>query len=461
MEKTLFITINRNALVRNILRAGVLEHLLRRENLKIVLLLNMKISESFRREFGHPRVIVEEVKSKKYNRFRKIFIILFNQLVYSESERLVVKFGGGSRKRPSHFVYLAKHILFSIISRITFLKQCSRWIEQNIFIEKEYDYLFEKYRPDLVFCTSIYSRGLDFVVIKAAKRFGVLTVSMPKSWDTIGRLFYSAPSDKFIVNNVLMKNNLIKDQSIKEHNICVVGFPQFDAYIKKDTFLEKKEFCRLTGLDASKPIVLYASEGIWTYWDDTYIDDLVHNHKILETYNIILRPHYTDVLKKRYERFKEYDGLYVDDEHLTAAGTFSDAWDPTHEDIDWLANALKVSDVVITSVSTFVLDAMVFDKPIINICYDFARTKKDVFIPMPLQYNLTHFQGVMKRKPTVLARSAPELLEWLDRYTKNPMLLSAERKKTLEDICFKVDGRASERIAAALLSLLNFNEKRQ
>lgn len=454
MKKTIFITINRNALVRNILRSGVLEKLLERSDLKIVLLLNTKISESFRREFGNQNVILEEVMSKTNSRFRKVFIVLFNQLVYSESERMVVRFGGGSRKRPPYLVYLAKHVLFSIISRITFLKQCARWVDHNIFIEKEYDYLFKKYKPDLVFCTSIYSRGLDFVVIKAAKRFGVLTVSMPKSWDTIGRLFYSAPSEKFIVNNVLMKNNLVKEQFIKEQDICVVGFPQFDAYVKKKEFLEKKEFCKLVGLDASKPIVLYASEGIWTYWDDAYIDDLIHNHKILENYNIILRPHFSDVLKKRYERFKKYDGLYVDDEHLTAASMFSDAWDPAHEDIDWLANALKVSDVVVTSVSTFVLDAMVFDKPIINICYDLSRSEKSVFIPMPLQYNLTHFRGIMERNSTVLVKSPAELMEWLGRYIQNPKLLSIERGKTLEDICFKVDGKASLRIATALLSLL-------
>src|SRR3989344_1385416 len=182
MKKTIFIAITRGSLARNILRSGVLENLLAYDNLKIVVLFNTKIPDYFRKEFNNPRVTLEEVKNKVNSKFRKIFIVLFNQLVYSESERLMLRFGGGNRKHPSYSNYLAKHILFSITSRIGFLKYCARWVEQYLFIEKDYDYLFEKYNPDLVFCTSLYSRGLDFVLIKASKRFGVMSVSMPKSW---------------------------------------------------------------------------------------------------------------------------------------------------------------------------------------------------------------------------------------------------------------------------------------
>ena len=139
---------------------------------------------------------------------------------------------------------------------------------------------------------------------------------------------------------------------------------------------------------------------------------------------------------------------------MNITNMFRDAWDPTHEDIDWLANVLFISDIIITSVSTFVLDAMVFDKPIINICYDVPLPEKSSHIPMTAQYNTTHFQGIMKRKPMILVKSAVELMEGIKRYTENPKLLSAERKKTLEDICYKMDGRAAERIASTLLYLL-------
>ena len=454
MKKTILIAINRGSLARNILRSGVLENLLEHDNVKVVIILNTKIPEYFRQEFSHPNIILEDVKKHAYNRLRKIFIVLFNQLIYSETERLATKFGSGNRAHPSYASYLLKHAVFSTISRISFLKYIARFLEQYVFREKDYDYLFEKYNPSLVFCTSLYSRGLDLLLIKAAKRFGVLSVSMPKSWDTVSRLFYAAPSDKFIVNNELMKKHLIDEQLIKERDIYVVGFPQFDAYAKKTDFLSKNDFCKLTSLDERKPIILYASEGLWTYWDDKYIYDFVHNRKILEKYNLIVRPHFSDVQKNRYEYLKIHKGLYIDNEHLDITNMFRDAWDPTKKNIDWLANTLFVSDVVITTVSTFVLDAMVFDKPIINICYDIPLPKKSSYIPLAKQYSFTHFQGIMKRKPTLMAKSALELMECVKWYVENPKLLYENRKKTLTDICYKVDGRASERIASALLYLL-------
>ncbi len=376
---------------------------------------------------------------------------------YRETERRKLKFGCGNKPPQPPWMFWLKHLTFSVASRFTALKYLARWAEERIFIEKEFDYLFLKYRPDAVFCASIYSRGLDFILIKAAKRFGVPSVSMPKSWDTVGRLFFAAPSDVFILNNEHMREDLVKDQLIPRKNIYVSGFPQFDIYAKKKDYLTKEQFCDATGLSSAKPIVLYASEGAWTHWDDLYLDELIEKHQILTRYNLVLRPHFSDMHLKRYDRFRKYKDIYIDDEHMRMSYMFGDKWDPTVENMEWLAQVISASDVVITFVSTFALDAMAFNKPIINIYYDVPATRKMSvpMIPMKELYNCVHYNAVMEENSVALAKNGSDTLAWIDRYVKDPNFHAGERKKTVEKLCYKVDGRSSERIANVLLKILN------
>ncbi|MFH1823044.1 MAG: hypothetical protein ABH830_05085, partial [Patescibacteria group bacterium] len=308
--KTIFITITKGTLARNLLRTSVLENILKLKNVRVVIILPEKVHEYFKQEFNHKNIIIEKVDTKPISRLRKFIIILFNGLVYTETEKRKIKFGGGNKAPNSKLIFCIKHLLFSIISKIKILKHLARWIEFNIFVEKEYDYLFNKYKPDVLFCSSIYSK-IDVILIKAAKRFKVFSISMPKSWDTVGRLFFRAPSDIIILNNNHMKNWVVKEQLINIKDIYVCGLPQFDIYKNKKQYLSKYEFCQKVNLDNNKPIVLYASEGLWTHWDEVYVDDLIKNYNILDKYNLILRPHFSNINIRLYDRFKKYKGVYV------------------------------------------------------------------------------------------------------------------------------------------------------
>ena len=59
-EKTIFLAINRGVLARNILRAGVLDELLKYKDLKIVIIVNTKIHDYFKKEFLHPNIVLKE-----------------------------------------------------------------------------------------------------------------------------------------------------------------------------------------------------------------------------------------------------------------------------------------------------------------------------------------------------------------------------------------------------------------
>jgi len=274
---------------------------------------------------------------------------------------------------------------------------------------------------------------------------------MPKSWDTVGRLFFRAPSDKIILNNEFMKGWVTREQLFNPKNIFVAGFPQFDIYKNKKNYLSKENFCIKTNLDLNKPIVLFASEGLWTNWDDVYIDELLELG-VVDKYNMVLRPHFSNLSEKKYDRFKGIKGIYVDDQHIRITNMFGDDWDPTFNDMDWLANVINVSDVIITFVSTFVLDVFVYNKPVINIYYDSSVRRQT--IPMKNLYNCTHFNAVLKENATSLAKNGGEIISFINEYMQKPEIKKEERQKTVDKLCYLVDGLSSQRISNFLIKNL-------
>jgi hypothetical protein len=451
--KTIMITITRGSAARNCLRSGFLDYLLENKDVRVVLLLNVKkVHNYFYKEFDHPRIIIEQVKNKTNTKFRKFFMILFNGLVYTETEHRKLKYGAAFKLSEKKHIYWLKHITFFIVSRLPFLKPIARWVEEKIFLEKDYDYVFEKFKPNVLFCSSLYSRGLDFVLIKTAKRYKVCSMSIPKSWDTVGRLFFSAPSDILLLQNAYMKERTIVEQQISEERIKVVGSAQFDIYAKKKSFLSKEDMCDRFGLNPDLPIVLYASEGIGTHWDNLYIEEWINKYSINKKYNLIIRPHFSNIQEKLFYCFKDYDNIYIDDKHLRMTNMFGDKWDPTLENMDWTAEIINLSDVVVTSVSTFTLDAQIFDKPVVNVYYDLVNTQYS--IPMKELYNCVHYNAVLKEKSVLLANNGKELMDMIEKSVKEPEYLRKERKNTVDNLCFQIDGLASKRMADAVLELL-------
>jgi len=455
MKKTIFISISRGSLARNILRTGILEKLIADDNFKIVIIVSVAIHDYFREEFNHSNIIIEKVEEKHYGPIRALLNIFFNGLVYTETEHRKIKYGGANKKANPIMIFWIKNIVFKSTSKVKILKYLARWVEGNLFQDNDYDYLFKKYQPDIVFCSSLYSK-IDPILIKAAKRFKVLSISMPKSWDTVGRLFFRVIADKIILNNDFMKNWVAKEQLVKKENIYVCGMPQFDVYKNKKQYLTKNEFCRQTNLDPNKPIILYASEGLWTHWDEVYVDDLINNCNILDKYNLILRPHFSNLHQKLYHKFKKYSHIYIDDENLRITNMFSDRWDPTIADMEWLAEIINASDVVVTFMTTFVLDVFTLSKPVINIFYDLPEShnlpNNYPVIPLKELYNCFHYNAVLNENAVARAYGGADVIAWIEKYLANPRLLYNERQRVVDKLCYKIDGNSAKRITDVILS---------
>lgn len=462
MNKTIFIVITRSFLIRNIMRSGVVDYLKKR-GCKIVVFLQVAkghdIPDYLREEFGGEAVRLEKLEPVSsrgfFVRLYRFFVRWTSLLVYSDSTWAYSKAGNvNSRSRIWIWKYVEKAI-FSVLTKIHFLKSIVRSLEKSLFMPDSYSEYFTKYQPDLVFSTSIVS-GIDIDFLKAAFKRGIKTVGMTKGWDHASRVLYRFVPDRIIIQNEVMRDYLIRYQRINSDIIKVCGFPQFDWYADKSLLVSREEFFATLGIDPAKKLILFGSEGAWSPGDDNItglIAAAIDSHRLARPAAMLIRPHFSDLKTTRFDRFRKA-GLVAIDGNVSYQDSLAGNWEPGRAEIKHFVNLLHHLDVLVNVASTLTLDACCFNKPIVAIGFGVLfnlRTGRDV---TNTYYEMDHYQDVLKTGAVDLVKSENELVESLNKYLLNPEHKNEQRKILLDKLCYKVDGHSAERVATEILSML-------
>ncbi|MEK7179074.1 MAG: hypothetical protein AAB727_02345, partial [Patescibacteria group bacterium] len=320
-RKTIFIVITRGFIVRSILRSGVLEGL-KDANYRIVIFFptnRKEIPDYLRREFEDEQVILEgvpDVVARGYSFFpdkASFLVYTSSSWVYSQINL--------KRLQRSRFLKYFDIVFYGTLSKLHFLKTLVRFLERKIFDHDAYAHYFEKYEPSLVFSTSVMAK-LDISMMKEARKRGIPTLSMPKSWDNVTMQLYRFVPDRLIVQNNIMKKSVARVQRINPDDIFVCGFPQFDWYRRPEILVSREEFCRWYGIDPRKKIIFYGSEGAWSGDDENAVSLLASwvnsQDALIEDCVLIIRPHFSEVARGRFDRFKN--------ERVIVDGNFTASW---------------------------------------------------------------------------------------------------------------------------------------
>ena len=375
-RKTVFITVSRGFIVRNILRSGVLR-VLTENNFRVVVFLpvvNEPIPDYLQKEFAGPDVVLEGVIQPPFLRFHSFFKHLTAPLTYTEATAAYREIGNERLIDRSPWKSTFERFLYSLLSRLTFLKFLVRFIEYRIFYEKAYQPYFDKYEPSAVFATSIVTQ-LDIDFMKEARRRGIPTIAMPKGWDNVTKLFYHFVPDTLLVQTERMREPIVEVQRVPKEQIVVTGFPQFDFYAKPD-LLSREQFFATLGLDPKSKLIFFGSEGAWAPEDvelAEWLTEFVKDPN--DKRSLVIRPHYSDVTKNKFDRFTGLPNVFVD-RTFRVSTFFIDNWDPGMDQVRYLTNLLYHCDVLVTVASTLSLDAVCFNKPIINVAFGVLKTKK-------------------------------------------------------------------------------------
>lgn len=451
--KTIFITMSRGGTARNILQTDVYR-VLKESGARLVILTPAASDERFINEFKGENIFFENLIEPQWTWIDKFLIGWHKGLIYNNSTKMRDRYGIYDAKEGGRLKYFFKKLFFYPLSKLQFLKEFFRWLDALLIKDKYYHQVFDKYSPDLVFATSIME-DVDVFVLKHAKRRGIKTIGMAKTWDNISKMSFRVKTDKLIVWSEYSKDEAIKFQNYKDSEIIICGIPQFDFYKKSDYAMARKEFCDLTGIPENKKIILFCSEGKVSKYDGEVaeiIADYVGDEKIKNSV-LFIRPHfmYKDD-EKKFVSSADKNNIFIDSGY-NASQCFRDRWDYSKEQIKRFANIMRYADAVITSASTISLDAAAYDKPIINIVFDGKH--RVPFAQSIARWYLTEYaKKTLQTGGIWLADNPAELLNAINACLENPNLLSAGREKLRNYFCYKIDGGSGARIAKTVLDNL-------
>ncbi len=382
---------------------------------------------------------------------------LHKTLIYNRNIELWDKYG--YMENPSIWRYRIKKAIFLPLSRIKFLRWVARWADRILIKDRYYKGLFDEYKPDLVFSTSVMEDA-DVFVLKQAQARKIFTIGMAKSWDNTSKMSFRVKTDKLIVWSQYVKSESLEFQRYKEKDIIVCGIPQFDFYAGDEIKMPREEFFSSIGANPNKKLIFFGSSGGKACPDDAEIVEIIgkaiDNHDIKYDCQIFVRPHFIySNDEKRFDYLKDGENIIVD-KGYNRSTAFRDRFDYSDQQIKKLFNILYYADILVTIGSTLNLDAAAFDKPTINVNFD-GYKNRPLGESVRKWYFSEYLHAAMEQDGSFFVNDSGELIAAINNYFKNPRLKSEGRERLRNDFCYKIDGNAGERIANTVLDFLNKN----
>ena len=452
MHKTLFILLDSGTAIRNILRTDIFHVLRKQSNLRIVIFSPI-VSQEFKQEFGGDNIVI-----KPYINCRPTF----RQRIIRTFKRDLWAFQTGVRlysmKRKRRFGYGIRITLLRLIASIIFNGNMDTLLKSMIatdielFRQQDHEF-FTKYNPDLIFCVTIYAK--DPCLELVANKNGTRIISLVHSWDnptTKGPFLFN--SDRLIVWNNILRDEVIQLHNIKPDQIRISGMPQSDIYLQKDRFRSKIEFFEKWGLDANKKLLTYSTGAARLFPMDKDIIAImlekIEAGSLSEPCQLLIRLHPKDTIEQ-FEQFRNIKDVII--QHPGRLSNTNDNWDPTIDDMFGLAELMCYSDVVINIASTISLDAVAFDTPVVNVTFD-GISNLPYHISARRFYDLEHYANVVATGGIRLANNGDELIEEIQRYLLDPQHDRENRKRLCQEQLWKLDGKSGERVAGFILDTL-------
>lgn len=448
--KKVFLTVSRGSIARNLLKNDFYKLLL--QNYHVVVLTPAYKDERFLNEFAGSNVTFLYLGPKEQSGLDQLLFFFHKHLIYNSTVDQKSRWGiiGDPRsKKTSYPVYLVKRAIFSLLSKIPPLRDFMRWVDflvtQRTDVNRWRD-VIQQERPEVVISTNIADNN-EVALLKAAKREGVKTIGMPKSWDNPSKHGFRVKVDKVVVWNELMADQMKRFQNYQQKEICKIGVPQFDYYLDKSRLLSRVEFCDLYGLDPRKKILMFCSEGKLFKTDGdiaSVLYDALKRKKLDKECQLFIRPHfgYNDDQKK-FQHLSGKTDVSID-LFYKPSKEFRDEWDYSNEAMNRFLNMLYHSDININTHSSLTLDAVCFDKPIISIMFDGFK-KKLYKNSIARWYETYYYRQVLAFAATTEVCGPDDLISAINLYLSDSKMKKTQRAELRKAFCYKFDGGSGRR----------------
>jgi CDP-glycerol glycerophosphotransferase (TagB/SpsB family) len=453
--KTIFITLPEASIARNIFRTDFWDSFKEsNKNNKIILITSRDKYDSYKKEFGGDGIeVVSFNKDKKISLIERILAFLalnsFNSSsIYLMQNRVYL---AGETKIPPYL----KKILATLFGKSNFFKRVVRFLDLYLIHNKEAFNLIEKYKPDLVFSTFVKDTEVDLPILREAKRVGVKTVGMTRSWDNLTTygLLRVIP-DFYIAQNQFLKRMAVSKHNIKESSIILSGLPHYDIYKKENYLLNKEKFFKKRGLDLNKNLIVYAAIGDYLFQKEPEVADIfeeiIENGDLNKKTQVIFRTH--PAFESEIDNRKNLKNVLVERPGQTLGGVKN--WEIVKDDEIYLMNLIHHSDVVVTAGSTFMIDSALFNKPIISIAFDGKSGSGYWFSIARFHEFMVHIFNLLKCGGVSVVKSREELISAINSYYINPSLNEEGRRSIVRIFADPYDGKSGERLSNIISNLI-------
>ena len=454
---------------RNFLRSDVFIGLA--EKCKVLVVSPLSKDPNFIEEFGRPGVTFEDLpvrRSKSRSVIEKLLFVLQTYWFTKKNpiETLMMLKNDLARLHPIR--YLLYVVYSEITGRIPFFERAL----ENLYLKEASDIVAERLlrhnNVDLVFATHGYAQE-EMSILLAARKMGIPVVMMIHSWDNItsksglkqmtssevGRLLPVRLVDRFIVWNEIMADELRDMYGVSWGRIFISGIPQFDSYMGVEKLVSREEFFKKLGMDPDKKVLFLLATAPSLVHDQTVvvktIIDVMRSGALAKSSQVLIRFHPRTDMRDWIDLFKGPDVFFQQPSVAFGALPVKSGWTKEGPASNELGEALAHSDIVINGMSTSALDAAVFDKPIICFGFDGDPVNNKV---VPLYYKNTHYAKLLALGGIRVAWNPDQLVDCLNVYLKDSTVDAAGRKDIREKECFRLDGKAGERIAEFVLEYL-------
>ena len=449
--RTIFIPIYDGMISKNILRTDVFDILRKRDDLEFVFIVDPAKKSILEEEFKNEKIHIEAPPQFYYKGLERIWARFLSQVPRTAS---IKNFIEGSPVTPRKSFLKRK---FQLLLREIFDHKLCRWFfrttDKILFGGHQMTYLFEKYKPDLVFAANIYGPA-DVWALKQAQKRGIPNIGMVKSWDNLTtRGLFRVHPEKLIVHNHQLAEQAVKIDDYAIDRIFVSGIPHYDIFFKEKNLYSRESFWKKYGIDQDKKIILYCEPGsnhaFWGHeiWQ-IIIEFLKDKKNVLPAeFFVTIHPAYPvreDILKKlkiKFVRLGEY------------ANSSTKSWEFLDTDMLELMYMIKFSDLVINTGSTMNIEAAILDKPIINVAFD-GYTERNYRDSVRQYYDQEHLVNIVKTGGVKVAYGKEELLAQINELLENPKIGQDGRRKIAEEQCVFTDGQSGKRVGEYILKAL-------
>ncbi len=229
--RTVFFTSFYAFIGRNIFASDVLRTVVAAGDVRAVIFVPFYKRAFFEAQYGGPNVVIEAIDTAIVTRsWRHRFLTRLSPLLLNSYTLNYRK-----KERIFHNPSLSEYGFYAVSRGVTALfgsspaaHRLARALELGWCRTDAFGAYFERYRPDVVFATDLFSE-MDVAMLREARRHGVPTIGMVRSWDNnTTRGLSRVLTDWFVVNNAIVRDELVELQGADRDRIFVGGIPQFD-----------------------------------------------------------------------------------------------------------------------------------------------------------------------------------------------------------------------------------------